>query len=267
MIQPNLTCKAASRDAVASHTLMGPGGSASAPLGRAAGASAPATGRPALRSLAAAAGLALALTLGLAAAPAPAFADEPAIVEVVPGPEAAPDVPDDPEGEGSDVADDNRDAAFGHALAALTATVVNEQSAQEMGAYTAHLEAIGVEAARAAKVDAVLAEALSHQGAPYSYGGTTPRGFDCSGFTSYVFRTALGIELPRTAAAQSGVGTSVSLDSLLPGDLLFWGRGSGVYHVAVYVGDGNYVHAAGRGKGVRVQSMEYFHPTFAKRLI
>lgn len=245
---------------MASHTLMSRVRTASEPTGRDAGASAPTTGRPALRGLAAAAGLALALTLGLAAAPAPAFADEPAAVEAASDPEAAGSA-------ASDAAADDHDAAFGHALAALTSTVVNDQSAQEMDAYAAHLEAIGIEAARATKVDAVLAEALSHQGAPYSYGGTTPRGFDCSGFTSYVFRTALGIELPRTAAAQSGVGTAVSLDSLLPGDLLFWGRGSGVYHVAVYVGDGSYVHAAGRGKGVRVQSMEYFHPTFAKRLI
>lgn len=108
--------------------------------------------------------------------------------------------------------------------------------------------------------------ALSLKGSPYSYGGTTPRGFDCSGFTQYCFRNALGIELPRTAAGQASLGESVSMDELQPGDLLFWGSGSGIYHVGIYVEDGTYIHAAGSGKGVRVQTMEYFHPTFAKRV-
>lgn len=108
--------------------------------------------------------------------------------------------------------------------------------------------------------------ALSFEGCPYAYGGTTPRGFDCSGFTQYCFRNALGIELPRTAAAQAALGESVSMNELQPGDLLFWGSGSGVYHVGIYVEDGTYIHAAGSGKGVRAQSMEYFHPSFAKRV-
>lgn len=108
--------------------------------------------------------------------------------------------------------------------------------------------------------------ALSLKGSPYAYGGTTPRGFDCSGFTQYCFRNALGIELPRTAAGQASLGESVSMDELEPGDLLFWGSGSGIYHVGIYVEDGTYIHAAGSGKGVRLQTMEYFHPTFAKRV-
>lgn len=108
--------------------------------------------------------------------------------------------------------------------------------------------------------------ALSLEGSPYAYGGTTPRGFDCSGFTQYCFETALGMELPRTAADQAALGESVSMDALQPGDLLFWGSGSGIYHVGIYVEGGTYIHAAGSGKGVKVQSMEYFHPTFAERV-
>jgi cell wall-associated NlpC family hydrolase len=108
--------------------------------------------------------------------------------------------------------------------------------------------------------------AMSFQGTPYVYGGTTPAGFDCSGFTQYCFRNALGIDLPRTAAAQAGMGEQVSLDNLQEGDLLFWGSGSGVYHVAIYVGNNSYIHAAGTGKGVRVQNMDYFYPSFAKRI-
>ena len=117
-----------------------------------------------------------------------------------------------------------------------------------------------------AKVSNLLDTALSLEGSPYSYGGTTPRGFDCSGFTRYCFDKALGMELPRTAAGQAALGESVSMDELQPGDLLFWGSGSGVYHVGIYVEDGTYIHAAGSGKGVRVQSMDYFHPSFAKRV-
>lgn len=120
--------------------------------------------------------------------------------------------------------------------------------------------------AQQASADKLVDQALALKGSPYAYGGTTPRGFDCSGFTQYCFRNALGIELPRTAAGQAALGESVSMDELQPGDLLFWGSGSGVYHVGIYVEDGTYIHAAGSGKGVRIQTMEYFHPTFAKRV-
>ena len=116
-------------------------------------------------------------------------------------------------------------------------------------------------------VDKLLEEAMSHEGAPYVYGGTTPSGFDCSGFVLYCFRTALGMDLPRTAAAQSGLGEPVPMDSLERGDLLFWGSGGGVYHVGIYVGDGSYIHAAGDGQGVCVDTMTYFAPSFAKRLV
>lgn len=119
----------------------------------------------------------------------------------------------------------------------------------------------------AAVIDYVVDAALAQVGAPYSYGGTSPSGFDCSGLMLYVFRNTLGMELPRTAAGQASLGTSVSFDQLQKGDLLFWGSGSGIYHVGMYVENGTYVHAAGSGKGVRVQSMDYFTPTFAKRVL
>lgn len=114
---------------------------------------------------------------------------------------------------------------------------------------------------------AVVKEALTHRGVPYVYGGTTPSGFDCSGFTRWVFDKALGRSLPRTAAEQSALGTSVSLDALAPGDLLFWGSGSDVYHVGIYVGDGEYIHASTGSGEVRTATFDYFAPSFAKRLI
>lgn len=118
-----------------------------------------------------------------------------------------------------------------------------------------------------AAIEALTSTALSFEGTPYSYGGTTPRGFDCSGFVLYCMREALGVEMPRTAAAQSSVGERVPMDALERGDLLFWGSGSGVYHVGIYLEDNTYIHAAGSGKGVRVQSFDYFCPTFAKRVL
>ncbi len=121
------------------------------------------------------------------------------------------------------------------------------------------------EAERASRVESLIAEAMAHVGTPYAYGGTTPSGFDCSGFTGYVFNKALGVELPRTAAAQSGVAERISLDEAERGDLLFWGNG-GVYHTGIYLGDGEYVHASPR-KGIVVQSMAAYCPTFAAHII
>lgn len=120
---------------------------------------------------------------------------------------------------------------------------------------------------RAADRAAVVAEADDQLGVPYVYGGTTPSGFDCSGFTRWVYEHALGIDLPRTAAEQSALGKSVSMDKLKPGDLLFWGSGSGVYHVGIYAGDGEYIHASTGGGRVMRATFDYFAPSFAKRLI
>lgn len=113
----------------------------------------------------------------------------------------------------------------------------------------------------------VVDEALGQLGVPYAYGGTTPSGFDCSGFTRWVFSHALGRELPRTAAEQSALGRGVSLDKLASGDLLFWGSGEGVYHVGIYVSDGKLVHASPSNGGIVQTTLEYYTPDFAKRII
>lgn len=149
-----------------------------------------------------------------------------------------------------------------HAASALEALshIGSEEFIQDVGDAAA-------EVARTQDIDALMAVASAQEGAPYAYGGTTPSGFDCSGFVGYCFREALGIELPRTAGAQSSFGEEVSMDDLQRGDLLFWGSRKGVYHVGIYIEDGTYIHAAGRGKGVRIQTMDYFTPTFAKRIL
>jgi len=102
--------------------------------------------------------------------------------------------------------------------------------------------------------------ALQYLGVPYVYGGSTPDGFDCSGFVQYVYRQ-VGVSLPRTSRAQYGVGQHIAadrVDLLQPGDLVFFGTNgdpSRVHHVGMYVGGGNYIHAPYTGTVVRINSL------------
>lgn len=112
----------------------------------------------------------------------------------------------------------------------------------------------------------LIEAAKSYIGTPYVLGGAAPGGFDCSGLVQYLYRTVLGIEMPRTAAAQGTVGTPVSMSDIIPGDLLYFGSGSGVYHVAIYIGDGVFIHAPRPGSSVKTQDMQYFYPSFAMRV-
>ena len=101
-------------------------------------------------------------------------------------------------------------------------------------------------------VSSILETAYSLQGSPYVWGGNGPNVFDCSGYTRYVFRQH-GVSLPRTAASQMGVGTSVSRSQLQPGDLVFFSYGSGsIDHVGIYVGNNSYIHAPQSGDVVKV---------------
>ena len=91
----------------------------------------------------------------------------------------------------------------------------------------------------------VLAEAAKLRGTPYRWGGTTPRGFDCSGYTGYVYRKS-GKSLPRTSRAQYSATRHLSRAGAKPGDLVFFKSGSGsVYHVGIYAG-GNMLWQASR---------------------
>lgn len=103
------------------------------------------------------------------------------------------------------------------------------------------------------KGSSVVAAARQYVGCRYVYGGTTPSGFDCSGFTSYVYKK-FGVNLSRTAAGQYGNGTAVSRSQLQPGDLVMFGK-SGISHVAIYMGGGSIVHAANSKSGVRTDSL------------
>jgi cell wall-associated NlpC family hydrolase len=83
----------------------------------------------------------------------------------------------------------------------------------------------------------VLSIAARYVGVPYVYGGTSPSGFDCSGYVQYVFEQ-VGIHLPRTTDQQLSAVTQVSSSSARPGDLVFFTSGSGAYHVGIYAGGG-----------------------------
>src|SRR4051794_12953441 len=91
--------------------------------------------------------------------------------------------------------------------------------------------------AGAVRGSSVLAVAARYVGTPYVYGGTTPRGFDCSGFTGYVYRQ-LGMHLPRTANQQMHATHRVSRSHARPGDLVFFVSGGHAYHVGIYAGGG-----------------------------
>ncbi|MDK7183998.1 C40 family peptidase [Lacticaseibacillus rhamnosus] len=111
----------------------------------------------------------------------------------------------------------------------------------------------------------IAGNAAKYLGVPYVYGGTSPAGFDCSGLIYYAAKEA-GISLPRTSQAQSTLGSYVSVSDLQAGDLVFWGGVGSAYHVGVYIGNGQYIHAPEPGQNVTVQSVAYFAPSFGRRL-
>jgi cell wall-associated NlpC family hydrolase len=100
----------------------------------------------------------------------------------------------------------------------------------------------------------IVRTAREYLGVRYVLGGTTPRAFDCSGFTRYVFER-YGISLPRTAHEQAGVGIAPFPGDLRPGDLLFFYGGRGAQHIALYVGGDTIIHASSSAKRVKLDLM------------
>ena len=116
----------------------------------------------------------------------------------------------------------------------------------------------------------IVATAKKYLGYKYTYGGSSPStGFDCSGFTSYVFKQ-YGISLNRTAAGQYSNGVAVSRSNLQPGDLVMFGK-SGINHVAIYIGGGQIIHASTPSTGVRIDSLStgYYNNNYvgARRIL
>ena len=103
-------------------------------------------------------------------------------------------------------------------------------------------------------------------GNPYRWGGTSlTNGADCSGFTLSVYAN-YGVSLPHSSKAQANCGTRIDLSELQPGDLVFYG-GSNIHHVAMYIGNGQVVHAQSTNTGIVVSSMNYNTPTRAVRIL
>jgi len=134
---------------------------------------------------------------------------------------------------------------------------------------------VSASAARTAR--RVLDSGEEFIGTPYVWGGSTPKGFDCSGFVQYVYREH-GVELPRTSRqmAHAGIGIAVRIASLAPGDLmLFSGSTSTISHVAIYAGNGRILHSSSSGHGVGYDRLDdtkrgrYFKSHFvaARRVI
>lgn len=94
-------------------------------------------------------------------------------------------------------------------------------------------------------------------GTPYRYGGMSRQGIDCSGFVYLTFRDRFALQLPRTTSAQSDIGTRISKDELLPGDLVFFktGRGENGLHVGIYDSDNAFIHAS-TSQGVTRSSLD-----------
>ena len=128
-----------------------------------------------------------------------------------------------------------------------SSTKTTKNTASQATAQTTNVPASG-------NGSSIVATAKQYLGSKYTYGGSSPStGFDCSGFTSYVFKQH-GISLNRTAAAQYSNGVAVSRANLQPGDLVMFGK-SGINHVAIYIGGGQIIHASTPSTGVRIDSL------------
>ena len=128
-----------------------------------------------------------------------------------------------------------------------------------LAAYDLSKEGVVAQEQQGGKVQVVLQRALALMGTPYRWGGTSPdSGFDCSGLVGYVFRTALGIELPRVSrdmASKADAELVGAREELRQGDLVFFGLKGRVNHVGIYVGEGRFLHSPSRGKDVRVDTL------------
>ena len=124
--------------------------------------------------------------------------------------------------------------------------------------------AVGAQAADPVRARIVFT-AMQMVGVPYQWGGSSPAGFDCSGLVQYVYANA-GLPVPRTAAAQMDASTPLTLEQAQAGDLLFFRDGSRTSHVAIYLGQGRFVHAPNSGRQVSLDSFgnAYWRMRFAR---
>ena len=120
--------------------------------------------------------------------------------------------------------------------------------------------------------ESVIATARSLLGVPYRFGGTTPEGFDCSGYVGYVYRQSAGIELPRMTHDLARAGRPVTVADLRPADLVYFKiERQKPLHVGIYMGDGKFIHSPSARGRVNIQdmNMDYWRTRYlgARRVI
>lgn len=112
----------------------------------------------------------------------------------------------------------------------------------------------------------VVQEAKKQLGKPYGY-ANPPQEFTCDRLVKWAYKQGANIDLPGITTNQEKCGTEVSLSKLQIGDLLFWGSRGASYHVAIYIGNNQYIDAPVPGKNVRIQSIPNWAPQFARRIL
>ena len=119
------------------------------------------------------------------------------------------------------------------------------------------------------KANKVVSTGKKYIGTPYRYGGTTPKGFDCSGFVGYTFKKATGKKLPRSSTSLYKKGKKIAKSKLKKGDLVFFNTsGKGISHVAIYIGSNKVIHSVSKGVKIDKLSSSYWKKRYvgAKRL-
>ena len=125
----------------------------------------------------------------------------------------------------------------------------------------AEVQQDALESSNSYKRQQVVDYALQFVGNPYVWGGTSlTKGADCSGFTRYVLQNSAGISMNRSSGGQAQQGIAISADQMQPGDLIFYGSGRSINHVAMYIGNGQIVHASTERTGITVSNWNYRNP-------
>ncbi|MGH2078072.1 LysM peptidoglycan-binding domain-containing protein [Aerococcus urinaeequi] len=148
--------------------------------------------------------------------------------------------------------------------AAVQAEAEAQAAAEAEAAAQAEAEAQAAAQAQSGNVTALLNNAYAQVGVPYVWGGKSPSGFDCSGFVNYVYKQTYGVNVGSYTGEQQYAGPKIAVSSAQPGDLIFWGSYGSPYHVAISLGNGQYIHSQRPGETVHSESINpYWAPSFA----
>lgn len=157
--------------------------------------------------------------------------------------------------------------------AELRETIQSAEAEYKIKYDIAYEQVMKAEADRIADPESVqskfVAYAVSFEGTPYWYNGSTPRAFDCSGFVRYVLANQLGIDVRHSASSIMALGPRIDQTQILPGDLVGWGWGRHFHHVGIYIGDGKVIDALNPRKDTAIRELTTLNswlgrPTFVR---